>query len=102
MAYPKGVVPTTIPVHPTPVYEILMMIPIVWILWRLRTIPGRPGWHFGFYLALVGAERFIAEFYRVRLEKTLGLSMAQWISVAVVLAGMVLISSRRSTTPADA
>ena len=49
---------------------------------------------YGVYLVLVGIERWIAEIYRVRLETTLGMSTAQWFSVAVVLAGLYLLVTR--------
>jgi phosphatidylglycerol:prolipoprotein diacylglycerol transferase len=95
MAYPKGVVPTEVPVHPTPVYEILMMIPIVWLLWRLRRQDREPGWLFGGYLVLVGAERWVAELFRVRLDKALGMSMAQWWSLGAIGLGLWLLYDRR-------
>jgi phosphatidylglycerol:prolipoprotein diacylglycerol transferase len=95
MAYPHGVVPTDVPVHPTPVYEVLMMAGIVAILWRARRSPRAPGWLFGLYLVLVGIERWVSEFFRVRFERPLGLSVAQWISLAVVLGGIWLMSTRR-------
>jgi len=97
MAYPKGVVPTTVAVHPTPVYEVLMMIPVVALLWYLRTRIVEAGRLFGVYLMLVGAERWIAEIYRVRPEKTMGMSTAQWISVAAILLGVLLFASRRES-----
>lgn len=103
MSYAKGVVPTPpgVLVHPTPLYEILMMLPIVLVLWKLRTRPSTPGWLFGVYLVLVGIERWIAEIYRVRLETTLGMSTAQWFSVAVVVAGLYLLVTRwHPRTPA--
>lgn len=100
MSYAKGVVPTPpgVLVHPTPLYEILMMLPIVLVLWKLRTRPAGPGWLFGVYLVLVGIERWIAEIFRVRLETTLGMSTAQWISVAAILAGVALMITRARAT----
>ena len=97
MAYPKGMVPTTELVHPTPVYEIMMMIPIVALLWRLRTREYAPGWLFGAYLVLVGIERWISEIFRDRTPEsmTLGMSTAQWTSVVAVLFGAWLLVTRR-------
>lgn len=97
MAYPDGMVPTTELVHPTPVYEVLMMIPVVLLLWRLRLQDRGPGWLFGAYLALVGIERWVSEIFRVRLaaDLTLGMSTAQWFSVLAVLAGLWLLVDRR-------
>lgn len=100
MAYPKGMIPVDVPVHPTPVYEILMMIPIVFVLWRLRLQDRAPGWLFGMYLLLVGAERWISEIFRRRGpdDLTLGMSTAQWLSIAAVLFGIWLLRDRRHPT----
>ncbi|RKZ09275.1 prolipoprotein diacylglyceryl transferase [bacterium] len=102
MAFPKGMVPTDVPVHPTPVYEILMMIPVVLLLWRLRLQDRTPGWLFGAYLVLVGIERWISEIFRVRGpdQITLGMSTAQWFSVFAVLVGLWLLVDRRRSTGA--
>lgn len=97
MAYPRGMVPVDVPVHPTPVYEVLMMIPVVLILWRMRLQDRSPGWLFGLYLVLVGAERWVSEIFRSRApaDLTLGMSTAQWLSVLVVLFGIWLLQDRR-------
>ena len=63
MAYPDGTVPTTEEVHPTPVYETLVMGLVAWFLWRMRD-SYRPGGLFALYLVLAGAERFLVEFLR--------------------------------------
>ncbi len=102
MAYPHGVVATTVAVHPTPIYEILMMIPVVGLLWWLRTRVQGAGRLFGVYLVLVGAERWIAEIYRVRPEKTLGMSTAQWTSLGAIALGILfyLLLAKRPATKA--
>ncbi|HEX4306660.1 MAG TPA: prolipoprotein diacylglyceryl transferase family protein, partial [Solirubrobacterales bacterium] len=63
MAYPKGTVPTTVKVHPTPIYETLAMGLLAWALWRLRDRV-RPGVVFAIYLLGSGLERFLVEFIR--------------------------------------
>jgi phosphatidylglycerol:prolipoprotein diacylglycerol transferase len=95
MAYPHGVVPTAVPVHPTPVYEVLMMIPVVALLWGMRKRWKRPGHLFGLYLVLVGIERWIAEIFRVRPEKTMGMSTAQWFSVVAIMLGLFMLATLR-------
>src|SRR5215213_6491332 len=42
MAYPNGTVPTTATVHPTPVYETIVMLGFTWLLWHWRD-RWRPG-----------------------------------------------------------
>jgi phosphatidylglycerol:prolipoprotein diacylglycerol transferase len=94
MAYPNGTVPTTTPVHPTPVYETLVMGLIALVLWRLRH-RYRPGTLFGLYLVLAGAERFLVEFVRRNEPVLLGLTQPQVISVVMIAAGGAFLWLRR-------
>jgi phosphatidylglycerol:prolipoprotein diacylglycerol transferase len=86
MSYPDGTVPTDRTVHPTPVYETLAMGLGAWMLWQLRD-RFRTGVLFAIYLLYAGAERFLVEFLRRNNEVALGLTAAQWESLAMVLAG---------------
>jgi phosphatidylglycerol---prolipoprotein diacylglyceryl transferase len=86
MAYPKGTVPTTTEVHPTPVYETLAMGTVALVLWNLRD-RFRPGVLFALYLVLAGVERILIEFIRRNDVLALGLTLPQWLSVVMVLAG---------------
>src|SRR3712207_1882417 len=60
MAFPDGVVPTDERVHPTPIYETLIMGSLGLVLWQLRDAV-RPGGLFALYLLIGGAERFLIE-----------------------------------------
>jgi phosphatidylglycerol:prolipoprotein diacylglycerol transferase len=86
MSYPKGTVPTTDEVHPTPVYETLAMGVVALVLWRLRD-RFRPGLLFALYLVLAGVERLLVEFIRRNDDAALGLTLPQLISVAMILFG---------------
>jgi phosphatidylglycerol:prolipoprotein diacylglycerol transferase len=86
MAYPHGTVATDTAVHPTPIYETLAMGLAAYALWRLRT-RFQPGLLFALYLVLAGAERFLVEFIRRNDDVALGLTQAQLLSVAMMLAG---------------
>jgi phosphatidylglycerol:prolipoprotein diacylglycerol transferase len=35
MSFPNGLVPTTLRVHPTPIYELIVACAIAWLLWRM-------------------------------------------------------------------
>ncbi|MFA4966382.1 MAG: prolipoprotein diacylglyceryl transferase family protein [Thermoleophilia bacterium] len=99
MGYPKGTVPTApgVTVHPTPIYEIIAMAFVVWILWRLATRWDRSGWWtFGWFLVLSGVERFLVEFVRRNPEWLAGLTQPQWVSIASVLIGAVLVVALRN------
>jgi phosphatidylglycerol---prolipoprotein diacylglyceryl transferase len=102
MAYPDGTVPTEEEVHPTPVYETLAMGGVAYLLWRLRNqLTG--GRLFALYLLLAGLERFLVEFIRRNEDVALGLTEAQLISVAMIVAGAAwLARSRGGPTPAPA
>ena len=96
MAYPDGAVPTTDIVHPTPIYETLAMGLGAWALWVARDM-FRPGVLFGFYLVLVGAERFLVEFLRRNEPVLAGLTEAQLASLLCLAAGaFVLVRAARS------
>ena len=103
MAYPDGTVPTDEEVHPTPVYETLAMGGVAYLLWRLRfRLTG--GLLFALYLLLAGLERFLVEFIRRNDDLAVGLTEAQLISVAMILAGglWLALGRRRPTPPAPA
>jgi len=91
MSYPRGIVPTLERVHPTPVYEMIMFLVVFLILWRLRRLDRPPWWLFGLYLALAGIERFAIEFVRTNEALWLGLTEAQLVSVAMVVAGAIVV-----------
>ena len=91
MSYPDGTVPTTDQVHPTPVYETITMALIALMLWRLRD-RFRPGILFAIYLVCAGVERFLIEFLRRNEDVALGLTQAQLLSVAMILAGGIWIA----------
>jgi phosphatidylglycerol---prolipoprotein diacylglyceryl transferase len=97
MAYPDGTVPTTVKVHPTPIYETLAMGLAAWALWRARNA-FRPGVLFAFYLVFAGSERFLVEFLRRNDAVAAGLTAPQFESLAMLLAGLLWVglAARRS------
>ncbi len=98
MGYPDGTVPTPpgVEVHPTPIYETLTMAIATYVLWRLRDAL-RPGLLFALYLVFAGGERFLVEFIRRNDEVFLGLTQAQLISLAMLIAGGIwLIRAQRA------
>jgi phosphatidylglycerol---prolipoprotein diacylglyceryl transferase len=104
MGYPDGAVATDpgVTVHPTPIYETLAMGLITYALWRLRDAL-RPGLLFALYLTLAGTERFLVEFIRRNDEVAAGLTQAQLISVAMILAGGIwlALAARQGRLRAD-
>lgn len=100
IAFPEGSPPTTESVHPTQLYEIGFTIPIFAFLWWQRT-KDLPDWFlFSEFCFLYGIQRFAIEIWRINPEVALGLTAAQWISLALVVgggAGMAWAWSRRAT-----
>jgi phosphatidylglycerol---prolipoprotein diacylglyceryl transferase len=95
VAFPQGLPPTDVPVHPTQLYEMVLLIPIAWALvrWRRRGVSDRAV--AGRYLALAGTARFAIEFVRVN-EHVLGpFTLAHVISGAITIVGLYLIATDR-------
>jgi phosphatidylglycerol:prolipoprotein diacylglycerol transferase len=89
MSYEDGVVPTPpgVTVHPTPIYETLVMGLGAVILWHLRD-RFRFGILFAIYLVYAGTERFLVEFLRTNERVALGLTEAQFLSLAMIAGGV--------------
>ena len=94
MSFPHGLVPTTVPVQPTPLYELIVAVGITALLWR-RSRPqlGRlfhPGQITAEYLVWTGAARFLVEFIRINPRLYWGMSNAQVASLGSIAAGFAL------------
>ena len=98
MSYPDGAVPTTERVHPTPLYELVLYVAIFIALWRQRGRGLRPGHLLGLYLVYSGAARFAVEFLRRNPAWLLGLTTAQWFSVASMGLGLYLMRRTREVS----
>ena len=81
--YPPGV-----RVHPTPIYELAQSLIIFGILWALRKKAYAPGTIFWLYLILAGLARFAVEFWRINPAIGLGMTEAQWFSLALLAFGL--------------
>jgi phosphatidylglycerol---prolipoprotein diacylglyceryl transferase len=94
MAYPEGTVPTEETVHPTPVYETVVMGLATLVLWHLRDRFAR-GVLFGLYLMIVGVERFLIELIRRNDSVVAGLTLAQLFSLVLLALGSAILIARR-------
>lgn len=95
VAFPRGLPPTTVPVHPTQLYEAAGLVLIAWLLVRWRRNGIRDVAVFGRYLVLAGALRFAIEFVRVNAQIAGPLTLAQLFSGALVAAGLVILMRNR-------
>ena len=99
IAFPEGLPPTPLRVHPTQLYEMAYLFVVGWLLvgWRKKGVSDR---HVvGRYLALAGAGRFLIEFVRINTRVALGLTVAQFVSLALVAAGLALVVSGLARAP---
>jgi phosphatidylglycerol---prolipoprotein diacylglyceryl transferase len=99
VTFPPGTNPATlVAVHPTEVYEtILMLLATAW-LWRRRNHQHATGWLFACYLLIAGVERFAIEFLRAKDDRVLhGFTLAQAASVGLIALGIWLV--RRLARP---
>jgi phosphatidylglycerol:prolipoprotein diacylglycerol transferase len=99
---PAGIDPSTVlAVHPTQIYEAILMIAAFMWLWTLRK-SGRPiGWIFGLYLVIAGVERFLIEILRAKDDRFLGpFTLAQLTSVIlIVIGGWLMLRLREASSP---
>jgi phosphatidylglycerol:prolipoprotein diacylglycerol transferase len=96
VAFPEGLPPTDVPVHPTQVYEGLALVVLAWSLVRWRRAGVAPPVVLGRYLLIAGATRFAIEFIRVN-ERVLGpLTVAHLVSAGLMAAGLMLVWRERA------
>jgi phosphatidylglycerol:prolipoprotein diacylglycerol transferase len=95
MAFPQGLPPTTEPVHPTQIYDSVVLFALTAVLVRLRSRGVRDRAVFASYLVGAGGSRFLIELVRVNVPVFLGLTTAQLFSIAVVALGIWLMATGR-------
>lgn len=91
VAFPEGLPPTDVPVHPTQIYEMLLLLPLAWILVRMRRRGAKDATVLGTYLISAGAIRFAIEWLRINPPVALGMSVAHWASLGAIAAGIVFL-----------
>jgi phosphatidylglycerol---prolipoprotein diacylglyceryl transferase len=92
VAFPEGLPPTDVPVHPTQLYEALALVVVAWVLvrWRREGVPDATV--LGRYLVIAGAIRFAIEFIRVNVRIVGPLTVAHLVSLGLVVAGATLLA----------
>jgi len=69
-------------------------------LWSIRKHTHEKGWLLMAGLALAGTERFLVEFFRAKDDRFFGaLTLAQVISITLILLGVLGILRLRETRP---
>ena len=95
-----------LPRHPSQLYEAFLEGLLLFaVLWWLARKPRPPGYLFGVFITGYGICRFIVEFFREPDAHmgflSLGLTMGQWLSLPMVIAGatLILLSPRFAKPP---
>ena len=96
VAFPQGLPPTTVPVHPTQLYEAVGLGILGWVLLRWRRHGVNDSIVLGRYLVAAGALRSVIEFIRVNTSVLAGLSVAHVVSFAVIAVGTGILALARS------
>jgi phosphatidylglycerol:prolipoprotein diacylglycerol transferase len=97
--HPEHMAPLSIPLHPTQLYSsLLLFLTFLLLFFYVQKKQLRAGTIFFLYLILVSAERFIIDFFRWDQTWAAGkgiisvFSINQWISLAIIIFGLVGIS----------
>lgn len=102
MAYPNGIVPTSVEVFPTPLFESLLSFIFAAVLLNIRKKDTAKGTIFFIYLVMNGLARFSVEFIRLNPRILGSLTQAQLIAIGFMLTGILglFLLKRRSSTEA--
>ncbi|MGH7886111.1 MAG: prolipoprotein diacylglyceryl transferase [Thermodesulfobacteriota bacterium] len=99
LSFPDGLPPTNVAVHPTQIYETIIMFIVFVFLWKIRKKNETYGWLFSIYLILAGLERFFIEFIRNTTDSPIpGLSVAQITALLLIVIGIFKFLSINSKT----
>jgi phosphatidylglycerol:prolipoprotein diacylglycerol transferase len=89
-------VPLDKPLHPVQLYESFCNFLLFALLYKLCQRSHRPGQIIGLYLVVYSTVRFCVEFFRNHEQSLVfDLSLTQWISLALLTLGAVILRSTR-------
>ena len=87
----------SIPRHPAQLYEAICYFIIsllLFLVWKNRKLQQNQGFLFGMGMVLIFLQRFLMEFLKenqVSFEENLSLNMGQWLSIPLILLGLLMI-----------
>lgn len=91
MAFPAGLPPTDVPVHPTMVYEAIALLPIAALLFWMRRRRAEDRSVVGAYLVMTAFTRFLIQWIRVYEPFAGPLGFAHFAALAVMGVGLYLL-----------
>jgi phosphatidylglycerol:prolipoprotein diacylglycerol transferase len=99
VAFPEGLPPTSVPVHPTQLYEAAALAAVAWALIRWRRQGVADAEVLGRYCVLAGSIRFAIEFIRVNVRVLGPLTLAHLIAMSLIVGGIVTMQWGRTLAP---
>lgn len=95
VAFPDGLPPTTVRVHPTQLYETLALAVVAWALlrWRRRGVADADV--IARYFVLAGSIRFAIEFIRVNRQIVGPFTLAHLLALSLLVIGILMMVSER-------
>ena len=86
-------------IHNTAMYELFLLLPLVALLWYLQRRRVQPGWLTVTFLLWYGTQRFFTDFLRAYDETVAGLTGAQYLSIGMVIGGLILAARLATAGP---
>ncbi|HVZ20884.1 MAG TPA: prolipoprotein diacylglyceryl transferase family protein [Vicinamibacterales bacterium] len=99
VAFPKGLPPTDVPVHPTQLYECAALVVLFVLLLRWRRAGVSDAAMIGRYLALAGVVRFAIEFLRVNVRVLGPFTVAGLASIGITIIGVLILLRAPAARP---
>jgi phosphatidylglycerol:prolipoprotein diacylglycerol transferase len=87
----EGPIPVGAHIHNTALYEILLLLPCIALLFHLRRRDVPAGWLTATFLLWYGVQRFSTDFLRAYDRTVLGLTGAQYLCIGLIVAGLVVV-----------
>lgn len=85
LSFPEGSPPTNLTVHPTQIYDTILMTILFIFLWKIRKKEFKAGWLASVGFSILAIERFFIEFLRETSPSFIeGISQAQLMSLALL------------------
>lgn len=85
--------------HNTAIYELLWLMPVIGIMLWLDRRGSKPGVISGFFMIAYGVLRFLTDFLRSYDDTMYGLTGAQWTSIVLVPAGIIVLARAQRAKP---
>ncbi len=86
----EGPIPIGAHIHNTALYEILLILPLIGLLFWMRRRGAPSGWLTATFLLWYGVQRFSTDFLRAYDRRVLGLTGAQYLCICMFVAGAVI------------